>query len=537
WQDEDGTERRITYRELYLSSNQLANALRQLGIGKGDVVALYMPMIPEVVVAVLGILKVGAIFVPIFSGYASTALASRLENTDVKAVITTDGYRRKGNVIDTKKEIDGIFQQVPSLRHCVVYERLGNEIHWYPDHDLRWTDLLRDQSTDFVTERMDSEDPAMMLHTSGTTGRPKATVHTHSGALVQCTKELAYYFDVKSRTTVFWVTDIGWMMGPWEIIGTLALGGTVCLIEGAIDYPQQDRLWDFIEEHNVKVFGISPTGVRALMIHDPSLVKARDLSSIEILGSTGEPWDEKSWLWYFDNVGRSSCPIINISGGTELFGCLVSPLPIMPLKPCTVGGPGLGMAVDILDEQGQTVKGKVGYLVCRKPFPSMTRGFWKDPDRYISTYWSKWDGIWFHGDWASVDEDGLWFLQGRTDDVIKIAGRRLGPSEIESILISDSRVSEAVAIGLPDATKGERLTCLVVLSSATIPRNKLESDLKSQVANTIGRTFVPDDIRFVKGLPKNRAGKITRGLIKMKLSGMEIRDVSSLENPQSLDEI
>ncbi|MCH8022859.1 MAG: AMP-binding protein [Thaumarchaeota archaeon] len=537
WQDEEGSQRRITYGDLLSSSNQLANALRHLGIGKGDVVALYMPMIPEVLTALMGILKVGAIFVPIFSGYAAAALASRLDNTDAKAIITTDGYHRKGNLTDTKKEIDEVFPKIPSLKHCIIYKHLGNTVQWYPEHDLWWDDLIHGQSTDFLTEQMDSEDPAMMLHTSGTTGTPKATVHTHAGALVQCTKEVAYYFDVKSHTSVFWVTDIGWMMGPWEIIGTLALGGTVCLMEGAIDYPKRDRLWMFIEEHGVNVFGISPTGIRALMTYGSSLLEAWDLSSLKILGSTGEPWDAKSWLWYFKNVGRSSCPIINISGGTELFGCLVSPLPIMALKPCTVGGPGLGMAVDILDEHGNSIKEKVGYLVCRKPFPSMTRGFWKDPDRYIATYWSKWDNIWFHGDWATIDADGQWFLQGRTDDVIKIAGRRLGPAEIESILISDRRVSEAVAVGLPDVTKGEKLTCLVVLVDAVQPDVTLESELKARVANMIGKTFTPDDIRFVKRLPKNRAGKITRSMIKMKLSGKAIQDVSSLDNPDVLDEI
>ena len=537
WQDEEGSQRRITYAELYSSSNQLANALTRLGIGRGDVVAIYLPMIPEAVTALMGILKIGAIFIPIFSGYASAALASRLDNTDVKAIITTDGYRRKGTLTDTKKEIDEVFHKVTSLRHTIVIKRLGNTVQWHPDHDLWWADLIQGQSTDFLNEQMDSEDPAMMLHTSGTTGKPKATLHTHAGALVQCTKEVAYYFDVKSRTSVFWVTDIGWMMGPWEIIGTLALGGTVCLMEGAIDYPTSDRLWRFIEEHAINVFGISPTGIRALMTYGSSPVKSRNLSSLKILGSTGEPWDEKSWMWYFENIGRSSCPIINISGGTELFGCLVSPLPIMALKPCTVGGPGLGMAVDILDEQGNSVREKVGYLVCRKPFPSMTRGFWKDPDRYISTYWSKWDDIWFQGDWATIDADGQWFLQGRTDDVIKIAGRRLGPAEIESILISDPRVSEAVAVGLPDVTKGEKLTCLVVLADAVQPDNALKSDLKARVANMIGKTFTPDEIRFVKSLPKNRAGKITRGMIKMKLSGTPIPDVSSLDNPDVLDEI
>jgi len=536
-QNEEGSLRRVTYSELYSSSNQLANALSRLGIGKGDVVAIYMPMIPEALIALMGILKVGAIFVPIFSGYASPALASRLDNTDVKAIITTDGYYRKKRITDTKKEVDDVFHSVSSLKHCIVFEHISNPVQWHPDRDLWWADLIHGQSTDFLNEQMDSEDPAMMLHTSGTTGKPKATVHTHAGALVQCTKEVAYYFDVKTHTSVFWVTDIGWMMGPWEIIGTLALGGTVCLMEGAIDYPTKDRLWRFIEDNEVNVFGISPTGVRALMTYGSSLVQARDLSSLQILGSTGEPWDEKSWMWFFENVGRSNCPIINISGGTELFGCFVSPLPIMALKPCTVGGPGLGMAVDVLDEQGNSIKESMGYLVCRKPFPSMTRGFWKDPDRYISTYWSKWDDIWFHGDWATIDADGQWFLQGRTDDVIKIAGRRLGPAEIESILISDRRVSEAVAVGLPDVTKGEKLTCLVVLADAAQSGPALESDLKARVASMIGKTFTPDDIRFVKRLPKNRAGKITRGMIKMKLSGTVIEDLSSLDNPEVIDEI
>jgi acetyl-CoA synthetase len=310
------------------------------------------------------------------------------------------------------------------------------------------------------------------------------------------------------------------------------------VFEGTINYPEADRLWDIIEKHKVTVLGISPTAVRMLMRYGNEWVEKHDLSSLRILGSTGEAWDEASWMWFFENVGKSKCPIINISGGTEIVGCFLAPLPIASLKPCTLRGPGLGMDIDVFDEDGKPVRGKIGYLVAKKPGPSMTRGLWKDPERYIETYWSRWPNIWFHGDWARVDEDGFWFLHGRADDTIKVAGKRVGPAEIEGAMIEHPKVSEAAAIGVPHEIKGEVIVCFVVLKHSVEPDEELRSELKAHVANILGKTMRPEQVKFVKELPKTRSAKIIRRLIRAKYLGKEdLGDMSSVDNPEAVDEI
>ena len=397
--------------------------------------------------------------------------------------------------------------------------------------------MVSNQPDECETMQMDSEDYAMIIFSSGTTGRPKGTVHSHGGALAQIVKELGYYFDVKEDDVFFWLTDIGWMMGPWMIIGVQSFGGNIVIFEGAPNYPNPDRLWELVEKHKITTLGISPTAIRLLMRFGDEWVKKHDLSSLRFLGSTGEPWDPDSWNWFFEKVGGKRIPIINISGGTEIVGCFLSPLPITELKPCTLRGPGLGMDIDVFDDDGNPIRGKMGHLVAKKPAPSMTRGFWNEPDRYIDTYWSRWPNVWYHGDWAKIDEDGFWSLHGRSDDTIKIAGRRTGPAEIEAALIEHPAVSESATIGVPDELKGEDLVCFVVLKPGYEPSEELREELKGQVVKIMGKTLKPRDIKFVKDLPKTRSAKIIRRIIKSTFLGEDVSDISSVENTQAVEEI
>jgi acetyl-CoA synthetase len=377
----------------------------------------------------------------------------------------------------------------------------------------------------------------MYLYTSGTTGKPKGTVHTHAGALASISRELGFNFDVQKDDVFFWFTDIGWMMGPWEMIGVTFWGGTIVLFEGAPNYPAPDRVWQVIEKRKVTTLGISPTAVRVLKAAGDEWVDKYPMSTLRLLGSTGEPWDEESYMWFFNKVGNKRCPIINISGGTEIVGCMIMPLPATPLKPCTLGGPGLGMDIDVVDEHGKSIRNGIGHLVCRKPSPSMTKGFLKDSQRYLDTYFSKFPGMWYHGDWAKVDEDGLWFLFGRSDDTIKVSGKRVGPGEVESALVEHPAVIEAAVIGVPHPIKGEGLVCFVVAAGTASQAAELEAALIKQVGSKLGSTLKPERIYVVPALPKTRSGKIVRGSIKRKFLGEQVGDVSSIDNPEALDMI
>jgi len=537
WEDEDGSDSNLTYEELFYRVNKFGNALKKLGVKKGDRVGIYMPMVPDIVVAFLAIMKIGAISVPIFSGFGGHALASRLDIAGAKVLITADGSHRRGKTVEIKKEADKALNEVSTLEHVIVLKRLDSEVSWNDNRDIWWHEIVSDMSDKCKTEWMDSEDYAMIIFSSGTTGRPKGTVHTHGGALAQIAKELRYYFDVKKDDIFFWLTDIGWMMGPWMIIGVQSFGSTIVIFEGAPNYPEPDRLWKLIEKHKISIFGISPTAIRLMMRYGDEWVKKHNLDSLRILGSTGEPWDPDSWNWFFEKIGKKKIPIINISGGTEIVGCFLSPLPITSLKPCTLRGPGLAMDIDVFDDNGKPIRGKMGHLVAKKPAPSMTRGFWNEPDRYIETYWSKWPDIWYHGDWAKIDDDGFWSLHGRSDDTIKVAGRRTGPAEIEAALIEHPAVSEAASIGVPDEIKGEDIVCFVVLKPDFKPSEELRGELKRQVVKIMGKTLKPRDIRFVGDLPKTRSAKIVRRIIKAKFLGEKLKDISSVDNIKAIDEI
>jgi acetyl-CoA synthetase len=534
---DDGVARTWTYGELNRVVSQAANTLLSMGVKKGDAVGIYMPMAPEIVAAFFACLKIGAVAVPVFSAFGAPALAVRLQDAEAKVLFTADGVSRRGKKTPLKPEADLAVKECPSIRKVIVLRRIGIDVPMGPN-DVWWHESVDRAPAGCPTVELEAEDTSIVLYTSGTTGKPKGTVHTHAGALAQVVKELGYNFDLKADDVFFWVTDIGWMMGPWEMIGTAFFGATLVISEGAPNYPNPDRLWEIVERHRVTHLGLSPTAIRLLKTSPLDWVTKHDLSSLRILGSTGEAWDPDSYLWFFEHIGKKRCPIINISGGTEIIGCHLSPLPITSLKPCTLRGPGLGMDVDVFDDDGKPIRGGIGHLVCKKPAPSMTKGFLKDPDRYIETYFSKFGpNVWYHGDWAKIDEDGYWFLFGRSDDTIKVAGKRVGPAEVEGALIAHPAVAEAAAIGVPHELKGETLVCFVVLKPGGVPSEPLREQLVDQVVKHLGKTLKPEALKFVRMLPKTRSAKIVRGAIRRRYLSQPIGDVSTVENPDAIEEI
>lgn len=536
WEDEDKTQRILTFAELHREVNLVANGLRALGLQLGDRVALYMPMVPEVIVILYACLKLGLIAVPIFSGFGYAAAASRLENSGAKVLFTADALKRRGRLLPLKEKADLATAKARMVQKVIVYRYQGTTVTWNDSVDMWWDDLVRGQATDCQSIPLDSETPALLLYTSGTTGKPKGAVHTHAGVLAQVTKEIYLAFDHRPDERFFWVSDIGWMMGPWAIIGNHHFGGTVVLYDGAPDYPRADQLCGVIERHRVSTFGISPTAIRVVMRHGVEAVLGHDLSSLRLLGSTGEPWDETSWLWFFEKIGGSRCPIINISGGTEIIGCFLFPLPIERLKPCSLGAPAPGMATDIFDDQGHSVRGKVGYLVCTKPAPSMTRGLWNAPDRYTAAFWSRWKGVWDHGDWASTDEDGCWFIHGRADEALNVAGRKVGPAEVEEALMEHPAVSEAAVVGVPDEVTGEGIVAFVVPAPGVTFDAKLGCEVCAYVARLLGSMLRPVAIHAVEELPKTQSGKVVRRLIRQTYLGEELGDVSGVEKSGILNQ-
>jgi acetyl-CoA synthetase len=537
WQSEEGERRSLSYRELSREVTRLAEALAALGVEAGDRVAIFLPMSPEVAIASHACAHLGAVQVPIFSGFAAPAIAARLQHSEAKVVVTADRSLRRGREVPMKALVDEALEVSPSVEHVVVWRRRGGEAPMQAGRDVWWDDAVADAPGELPPLEVDSEHPYLLTYTSGTTGAPKGVLHVQGGFLVSITREVAYQADARPEDVIHFVTDMGWIMGPWEVVGGMALGCTIVFAEGAPDWPAADRLWGLVERERVSILGLSPTLVRALIPHGAELVERHDLSSLRVLVTTGEPWNPGPYRWLHEHVGGGRCPIINCSGGTEVGACFLSPTPAAPIKTCSLGGPALGMAMDVVDAEGRSVRGEVGELVCRKPFPGMTRGFWGDPERYLDTYWRRLPGVWVHGDWASVDDDGYWFLHGRSDDTLNIAGKRVGPAELESAVVAHPSVAEAAAVGVPHEVKGEVAWIFCALVPGAEPSDELATELRTLAAAELGKAFAPERVLFVSALPKTRSAKIVRRAVRAKALGTDPGDLSSLENPETLDEI
>jgi len=535
WEGEEGAVRLLSYGDLYREVNRVANGLRALGLSKGDAIGLFMPMTPEIAIALLAIAKIGGIILPLFSGYGAGAVATRLADAGAKALFTSDAAYRRGKIVPMKPVADEAVVQVPGLEHVIVFPRVGVEdVPWTVGRDLWWDDLIAGQPFSAETERTSAEDVLMVIYTSGTTGRPKGAVHTHCGFPIKAAQDMAHGLDLQESDTLYWMTDMGWMMGPWEVFGALILGSSMMFYDGAPDYPDVDRLWALVERHGITSLGVSPTLIRALMRFGEEPIRKHDLTSLRTAGSTGEPWNPEPWLWFFRNVLEGRKPIINYSGGTEISGGIVMGNVMKPLKPCAFTGALPGMAADVVDEEGNPVRNQVGELVIRKPWIGMTRGFWKDPERYIQTYWSRFPDVWVHGDWAAIDEDGLWYILGRSDDVIKVAGKRLGPAEAESAVVAHPDVVEAAAVGVPDPLKGQVLLLFCVLRPGVAPSDALRTALHDLVVRALGKPLAPKAIEFVPDLPKTRNAKVMRRVIKAAYLGEPTGDTSALVNPEAV---
>jgi acetyl-CoA synthetase len=537
WEGEDGATRTLTYGDLHQEVGKVAAGLSDLGVGEGDRVGVYMPMVPEAVVAAYACAKLGAVYMPIFSGFGPPAVATRLNDAEAKLLFTSDAFYRRGGRVAMKEAADEAVAESPSVERVVVYRRFDDSAPPMGERDMYWRDAFDGRKPMSRTLELDPETPFMIAYTSGTTGKPKGSVHVHGGLLVKIAEECAYQTDVTHDDVLYWVTDMGWIMGPWEMIGGHAAGATVLMYEGAPNHPAPDRVWDLCARHEVSVLGISPTLVRALMPAGEEPVAKHDLSRLRILASTGEPWNPEPYRWFSEVVGKGRRPIINISGGTEVGACFLSQVPVVPAKSCSLGAPALGMAVDVYDAAGNPVRGEVGELVCTKPWPAQTRGFWGNRERYIDTYWSRWPDVWVHGDWASIDDDGYWFLHGRSDDTLNIAGKRVGPAEFESAAVEHAAVVECAAVGIPDPLKGEAVWCFCIPTPGTTPSDELVAEIKHVIAGELGKAFTPAEIKFVEELPKTRSAKILRRAIRARVLKEDPGDLSSLENPGALEAI
>lgn len=551
WEGENGEVIEISYSALNTKITLCAVGLLYSGFKKGDAIAIHLPMIVETVIALMAIAKIGAIAVPVFSGYGVDAIASRLNAVGAKGLFTCTGFERRGKFFNAIEIAEQAAAKCPTIEKIFVVEAKNVPLD---DKTLKnpkitsWSDLnmairkvnsmkMKDRKhiKTYKTEPTLAEDPLIILYTSGTTGKPKGIAHTHCGFPIKAAQDMAFGTDVGVGTRISWVTDIGWMMGPWLIYGALINGATICIYDGAPDYPNADRMWEFCAKHSVEILGISPTLVRALATKGDDLPKKHNLSSLRAFASTGEPWNPAPWWWLFEKVGDSKLPIINYSGGTEISGGILMGNPLLPIKPCSFPAPCLGIDVGILDDTGSDVeKGTVGELCIGKPWIGMARGFWQEPERYIETYWSRFEGVWVHGDWAMQDADGHFYILGRSDDTLKVAGKRVGPAEVESLLVAHDAVIEAAVIGVPDDIKGTKMIAFCVVNNQT---ETLETELKALVAKDMGKPLAPSSVYFVAALPKTRNAKVMRRVIRAAFLGEDAGDLSALENPHSIEEI
>jgi acetyl-CoA synthetase len=536
-QSEDGEISELTYQGLVDEVSVVAGALRSLGVEKGDAVAVYLPMSRQAVVSLLAAGRLGAIFIPVFSGYGAEAVAARLADPQPKVLICANAFRRRGKVVEMKEIADRAVSLAGGISHIVVVDYTDRpKTPITEGRDLWWHELAT-RAEPAEPSPTGAEDPVIIAYTSGTTGRPKGAVHVHAGLTVKIAAEGAFQLDVQPGDVLMWVTDMGWIMGPWMVIAGLANGAAVATYDGAPDHPGPDRLWQLVSDLGVTHLGISPTLVRALQPHGADQARRHDLSRLRVFGSTGEPWNPEPWWWLFREVGSERIPIVNISGGTEIGACILSVNLLQGIKPTSLGGPALGVPAEVYDEDGKPVRGQVGELVIEGPWPGMTRGFWGEPERYIETYWSRFDGVWVHGDWASIDEDGFWFLHGRSDDTLNIAGKRVGPAEIESAAVALDEVMMAAAVGIPDAVKGESIALFLVPAPGVEPDGALTDRVRNAVVETLGKAFQPAAVSWAPDLPRTRSQKIMRRVVKAMALGQDPGDLTSLENPASLDGI
>jgi acetyl-CoA synthetase len=533
WEGEPGEIRTFTYGELHREVCRFANVLEGLGVKSGDRVMIYMPLIPEIAIAMLGCARVGATHSVVFGGFSSEALRDRSNDAGAKLIITADGGWRRGKLVPLKDNVDGALPHSPTVAHVVVVKRTGQKVDWKEGRDLWWDDLMAKASDQHRAPAHDSEHPLFILYTSGTTGKPKGVVHTTGGYLTGATYTSRYVFDLKEED-VYWCTaDVGWVTGhTYVLYGILANGTTTVMYEGAPDFPQPDRFWSIIERHKVNVFYTAPTAIRAFIRWGNEHPKNHDLSSLRLLGTVGEPINPEAWMWYQEHIGGGRCPIVDTWWQTETGAIMISPLPgATPCKPGSCTRPLPGIAADVVTRDGKTCgPNEGGYLVIRKPWPSMLRTIYGEPERYTK-YWTEVEGVYFAGDGARRDDDGYFWVMGRIDDVVNVAGHRLGTAEVESALVSHPSVAEAAVVGRPDEAKGQALVAFVTLKRGITPDPKIAEELKKHVSKEIGAIARPDEIKFSDALPKTRSGKIMRRLLKEIASTGAVKgDVTTLED-------
>ena len=538
WEGENGQQRRWSYAELDAESTRLAGALRSLGLGRGDVIALYMPMLPEAAAAYFAIAKIGAIVMPLFSGFGPQPIIDRLVDSDAKAVITVDSGWRRGKRVAMKAVLDDAAMWAPSLRNIVVLKHGGSDTPMQRGRDVWWAEIIQSQPAVAPTVIMPADAPVMLMYTSGTTGRAKGTVHTHCGVIGKNLLDVGLCLDLKAGDRLMWLSDMGWAVGPKIVVSAALLGATLILAEGTSDYPDPGRQWRLVEAHGVTLCGTVPTAVRQMMRQPVEVVRRYDLSSLRATVGAGEPWNENAWLWFFDHVCGRRIPILNYGGGTECGGAILIGSFHRPLKPCAFGSSVPGSGADIVDPEGRPcAPGQIGELVLRLPSIGLTRGLWRDPERYIESYWQQIPGVWVQGDLARRDADGLWYILGRSDDTLKIAGKRTGPAEVESVLLESGLVAEVAVVGVPDSITGSALVCVCVAAADAADRDQLCVQITELVAARFGAPYRPKRVLLVSNLPQTRNHKIMRRLVRAVLSDTELTDASSLANPEALEEL
>jgi acetyl-CoA synthetase len=538
WEGESGEVKKLTYYDLYLRVNQIANALRNLGIKKGDRVSIYLPMILELPIAMLACAKIGAVHSVVFSGFGAKAFRERANDAQVKVAITVDGFYRRGKVIPLKENVDQVLDDITSLEKLIVVKHAGNTVQMKEGRDLWWNEIIQNQERECNTEMMDAEDPLFILYTSGTTGKPKGVVHVHGGYAVGVYSTIKLVFDLKDEDIWWCAADIGWITGHSYIVyAPLLMGATSVIYEGAPDYPDPGRLWKMIEDYGINTFYTAPTTIRMFMKYGEKWPQKYDLTSLRLLGSVGEPINPEAWIWYHKHIGNGQCPIMDTWWQTETGMHLITPLPITNLKPGSAVKPFPTIKADVVDDNGKSISDGGGHLVIKTPWPAMFRTLYQDPERYVEAYWSTFPGVYLSGDVARIDKDGYFWIQGREDDVLNVAGHRISTAEVESALVSHQAVAEAAVVGKPDPIKGEEIFSYVILKEGFKPSSHLKHRLKDHVREEIGPIASPAYIGFVKDLPKTRSGKIMRRVIKSKVKGEDVGDITTLANPESVDEL